>query len=44
MSNPAKLDEVVNFYTNATVIHEVGHALGVPHHGGGDPKNSIRRP
>jgi len=37
INNPAKFDEVMNFYINLTALHEVGHALGVLHHGGGDP-------
>lgn len=40
INNPAKFGEIMNFYINLTAIHEVGHALGVPHHGGGDPKKT----
>jgi hypothetical protein len=32
VKNQAKFDELVNYYTNTTVIHELGHACGVPHH------------
>jgi hypothetical protein len=46
--NPAKLDVLVNFWVDLNVVHEVGHACNVCHHGGcpddtnktstGDPK------
>ncbi|MCI0716530.1 MAG: hypothetical protein L0Y77_09475 [Chlorobi bacterium] len=32
MNNPAKFDEMVNYSLNLTIIHEVGHACGIPHH------------
>lgn len=33
VNNPVKLQEIVNFYDNQIAIHEMGHALGVNHHG-----------
>lgn len=33
VKNPAKLKEILNFYDNQIAIHEIGHALGVSHHG-----------
>lgn len=32
VNNPAKLQEILNFYDNQVAIHEIGHALGVNHH------------
>lgn len=32
MNNSAKFEEMVNYSLNLTVIHEVGHACGIPHH------------
>lgn len=39
VNNPSQLEEMVNFHMNENVIHEVGHALGVPHHGGDKNKS-----
>ena len=36
MNDNTKAKYLVDFFVNATVLHEVGHACGVPHHGGGD--------
>ncbi len=33
VNNPTKLQEILNFYDNQIAIHEMGHALGVNHHG-----------
>ena len=33
VNNPVKLQEIINFYDNQVAIHEMGHALGVNHHG-----------
>ncbi|MEO8514432.1 MAG: hypothetical protein ABI543_12800 [Ignavibacteria bacterium] len=33
VNNPTKLQEIINFYDNQIAIHEMGHALGVNHHG-----------
>ena len=38
--NPAKLDVLVDFWMNLCVLHEVGHACNVYHHGGGDPNKT----
>lgn len=33
LNNTAKFNEIVNFYISQVAVHEVGHALGIPHHG-----------
>jgi hypothetical protein len=40
VNNTAKFEEMINFHVNQNVIHEVGHALGIPHHGGGTIKSA----
>lgn len=32
MNNASKFEEMVNYSLNLTIIHEVGHACGIPHH------------
>jgi hypothetical protein len=32
MNNSAKFEEMVNYCLNMSIIHEVGHACGIPHH------------
>ncbi len=34
--NPAKQDVLVEFWNELNIVHEVGHACNVYHHGGGD--------
>jgi hypothetical protein len=36
IKNPAELKVLVDFQENVTVLHEIGHACNVHHHGGGD--------
>jgi hypothetical protein len=40
VNNPAKFKEIMNFYDNQVALHEVAHALGVPHHGKDKNKSS----
>lgn len=36
MNDPVKSKYLIDYFLNATIIHEVGHACDVEHHGGGD--------
>ena len=40
VNNTAKFQEIVNFHENQVAIHEVGHALGVNHHGKDNKKST----